>query len=105
IRIFDCEITRSTRSGIVLNEVAGSITKTQVTGVADVAIYSLDACGLTLQNNVIRDAGNTGILVMRSVKGDDGTLILDNRIENVANLSGGSGQYGNAINVFRAGNV
>ena len=31
--------------------------------------------------------------------------MVDNRIENIDNRSGGSGQYGNAINVFRAGNV
>src|SRR6202035_3686413 len=36
---------------------------------------------------------------------DDGTMVVDNRIENVANRSGGSGQYGNAINAFRAANV
>ena len=42
---------------------------------------------------------------MRSKNGDDGTLVIDNRIEDVANVSGGSGQYGNAINVFRAAGV
>ena len=31
--------------------------------------------------------------------------MLDNRIEDIADARGGSGQYGNAINVFRAGNV
>ena len=61
--------------------------------------------GLTIQNNIVRGAGNGGILVHRSTKGDDGTLVLDNRIEDIANVCGGSGQYGNAINVFRAGNV
>ena len=30
---------------------------------------------------------------------------IDNRIEDIDNVAGGSGQYGNAINVFRAGNV
>jgi len=105
LRITDCEFVGSSRCGIVLNQVAGAVTGNTVTGVADVAIYSLDARGLTIQGNTIRDAGNTGILVMRSIKGDDGTLIVDNRIEKVANRSGGSGQYGNAINVFRAGNV
>ena len=32
-------------------------------------------------------------------------MVVDNRIENIDNRSGGSGQYGNAVNVFRAGNV
>jgi uncharacterized secreted repeat protein (TIGR03808 family) len=105
IRITDCEILNSNRSGIVLHEVAGVVSGTSVSGAAEVAIYSLDARGLVIQNNVLNDIGNTGILVMRSAKGDDGTLILDNRIDNVANTRGGSGQYGNAINVFRAANV
>ena len=32
----------------------------------------------------MRDAGNNGILVWRSAKGDDGTLVIDNRIEDIA---------------------
>jgi uncharacterized secreted repeat protein (TIGR03808 family) len=32
-------------------------------------------------------------------------LVLDNRIEDIKAAPGGSGQYGNAINAFRAGNV
>jgi hypothetical protein len=37
--------------------------------------------------------------------GIDGTIVLDNWIEKIDNRSGGTGQYGNAINVFRAVNV
>jgi uncharacterized secreted repeat protein (TIGR03808 family) len=53
----------------------------------------------------VRGAGNNGILVWRSQPGDDGTLVADNRIEGIANKAGGSGEYGNAVNVFRANNV
>ena len=60
---------------------------------------------MRIAGNTVRSAGNGGILLWRSTAGDDGTLVVDNRIENVANRSGGSGQYGNAINVFRANNV
>ena len=101
----DCEVTGSGRGGIRLEGVQGTVSGNTVAKTADVAIYSLDARGLTIQNNIVRGAGNGGILVHRSAKGDDGTLVLDNRIEDIANVSGGSGQYGNAINVFRAGNV
>ncbi len=105
LRIMDCELTGAGRGGIRLYEVSGTVSGTTVAKTADVAIYSLDARGVTIQNNTVRDAGNGGILVHRSKQGDDGTLIIDNRIEDIANVSGGSGQYGNAINVFRAGNV
>ena len=36
---------------------------------------------------------------------DDGTIVVDNRIENIKAGPGGTGQYGNAINAFRANNV
>jgi uncharacterized secreted repeat protein (TIGR03808 family) len=104
-RVTDCEILNSGRAGLRLDAVEGAVTGTTIAKSADVAIYSLDALGLVISGNVIRGAGNGGILVHRSQKGDDGTLILDNRVEDIANVSGGSGQFGNAINVYRAANV
>jgi uncharacterized secreted repeat protein (TIGR03808 family) len=105
LRMTDCQITGSGRGGLRLDAVRGIVSDTTITNSADVALYSLDARGLTIQNNIVRRAGNGGILVHRSMKGDDGTLVLDNRIEDIGNVSGGSGQFGNAINVFRAANV
>lgn len=105
LRIMDCEVTGSGRNGIRLDGVQGIVSSTTVAKVADVAIFSVDARGLTIQGNTVRGAGNGGILVHRSTIGDDGTLVIDNRIEDVANRSGGTGQYGNAINVYRSANV
>jgi uncharacterized secreted repeat protein (TIGR03808 family) len=104
-RMIDCEVRRSSRHGIALESVDGAVTGTSVMDVTEGAIFSRDARGLTIQNNTVRGAGNNGILVWRSAKGDDGTMVIDNRIEEVAAKRGGSGQYGNAINVFRADNV
>jgi uncharacterized secreted repeat protein (TIGR03808 family) len=104
-RILDCTVTNSSRSGILLDGIAGIVTGNTLSKIADVAIFSRDAAGLTIQGNSVHHAGNGGILVHRSKKGDDGTLVADNRIEDIANSRGGSGQYGNAINVFRAANV
>jgi uncharacterized secreted repeat protein (TIGR03808 family) len=105
LRIVDCDIVNSGRAGLRLDSVEGAITGNNISHSADVALYSRDARGLVIANNNVRGAGNGGILVHRSQKGDDGTLVIDNRIEDIANVSGGSGQFGNAINVFRAGNV
>jgi uncharacterized secreted repeat protein (TIGR03808 family) len=95
----------SGRHGIHLEGVAGEITGTTVSGAADVAIISYDAKGLTIARNIVREAGNNGIQILREVAGDDGTMILDNRIEDIRNDSGGSGQFGNAVNAHRAGRV
>jgi uncharacterized secreted repeat protein (TIGR03808 family) len=104
LRIADCEIVGAGRNGIALEAMDGDVTGNTI-GAADAAIFSTDARGLRIAGNTVRNAGNGGILVWRSTAGDDGTLVVDNRIESIANKSGGSGQYGNAINVFRANNV
>jgi len=104
IRVTDCEIVNSGRNGISLESVEGEVSANSISG-GDAAIFAIDARGLKISGNTIRGPGNGGILVWRSAPGDDGTLIVDNRIEGVMNKAGGSGQWGNAINVFRADNV
>jgi len=105
VRILDCDILAAGRHGVMLEGIEGEVTGSTVVGAEDAAIFSLDARGLRLTGNTIRAAGNNGILVWRNAPGDDGTLVLDNRIEEIAARAGGSGQNGNAVNVFRAGNV
>jgi len=105
VRIEDCEVTTPTRHGIVLEQIEGAVTRTSVAAPAGTAIHSLDAHGLIIAGNIIRGAGNNGIAIWRQETGDDGTMVLDNVIEDTAARDGGSGQNGNAINVFRADNV
>jgi uncharacterized secreted repeat protein (TIGR03808 family) len=105
IAIRDCEIIGPGRNGIVLEGIEGEITGTTITGALAAAIHALDSRGLVIARNTIRDIANNGIQVWRTQEGDDGTQVIDNRIEDVAAQSGGSGQNGNAINVYRAHNV
>jgi len=105
VRIADCEIVNSGRNGIALEAIAGEVTDNTVNAAADYAIFSNNAGGLRIAGNTVRGAGNCGISVWRSTPGDDSTLVVDNRIEDTENTSGGTGQWGNAINVFRADNV
>ncbi len=104
LRISGCEIVNAGGNGIALQAIEGNVSDNTIAA-ADTAIFSLDARGLRVGGNTIRGAGDGGILVWRSEAGDDGTLVVDNRIDDVKNKSGGSGQYGNAISIFRAGNV
>jgi uncharacterized secreted repeat protein (TIGR03808 family) len=105
IAIRDCEIVGAGRNGLVLEGIEGEVANNTITGTIAAAIFSLDARGLTIARNTIRGAFDNGILVWRTTAGDDGTRVIDNTIQDIAARSGGSGQYGNAINVFRAGNV
>jgi uncharacterized secreted repeat protein (TIGR03808 family) len=105
IRITDCEITGSGGSGIWFENVSGDISGNIITKSATTAIVSFDAQGLLVTRNTIQGTNDNGIEILRTAIGDDGTLVADNRIEDIKAGPGGSGQYGNAINAFRAGNV
>jgi uncharacterized secreted repeat protein (TIGR03808 family) len=105
IRIIDCEITGSGGNAIWFENVSGDISGNIITNTAATAIVSFDAQGLLVSHNSIVGTNDNGIEILRSAIGDDGSQVLDNRIEDIKAGPGGSGQYGNAINAFRAGNV
>lgn len=105
VRITDCEITGSGGSGIWLEQVSGDIAGNILSNIAATAVVSFDAKGLSVSRNTITGTNDNGIEILRTAIGDDGTLVTDNRIEDIKAGPGGSGQYGNAINAFRAGNV
>ena len=105
IRITDCEITGSGGNGIWFEQVSGDVSGNIITKSATTAIVSFDAQGLLVSRNSISGTNDNGIEILRTAIGDDGTMVIDNRIEDIKAGPGGSGQYGNAINAFRAGNV
>jgi len=61
---------------------------------------SFDARGLLVTRNTIQGTNDNGIEILRTAVGDDGTLVADNRIEDIKAGPGGSGQYGNASTRF-----
>lgn len=100
-----CEVVGSGAAAIALERVSGRIERSTVAGAASYAIHCVEAGRMQISGNHVRDCAEGGILVHRWRKGGDGTLISGNRIERIGAKSGGTGQYGNGINVFRAGNV
>jgi uncharacterized secreted repeat protein (TIGR03808 family) len=105
VRIVDCEIANSGGNGIWFENVSGDVSGNIISNTATTAVVSFDAHGLIVSRNTILGTNDNGIEILRTAIGDDGTLVLDNRIEDIKAGPGGSGQYGNAINAFRAGNV
>ncbi|WP_407165482.1 TIGR03808 family TAT-translocated repetitive protein [Bradyrhizobium sp. ORS 111] len=105
IRIRDCEFKGSGGNGIWFEQVSGDVSNNIFTDIASTALVSFDALGLSVARNTIKGANDNGIEILRTAIGDDGSIVADNRIEDIKAGPGGSGQYGNAINAFRAGNV
>ena len=100
-----CEVVGSGGSGVVLERVSGRVERSTIAGAASYALYCVEAGRMDIAGNHVRDCGEGGILVHRWRKAGDGALVSGNRVERIGARSGGTGQYGNGINVFRAGNV
>ncbi|RTL49710.1 MAG: TIGR03808 family TAT-translocated repetitive protein [Bradyrhizobiaceae bacterium] len=105
VRITDCEITGSGGNGIWFENVSGEVRGNIIRKIANTGIVSFDALGLLVAQNTIIDTSDNGIEILRTAIGDDGSIVIDNRIEDIKAGAGGSGQHGNAINAFRANNV
>jgi uncharacterized secreted repeat protein (TIGR03808 family) len=105
LTLSDCSLTASAADGMVLRKVSGRISDCEFGDVRGGGLFSEDAAGLEIIHNHVHDCSDNGILVWRSEIGEDGTTVISNRVERVGAKSGGSGQNGNGINVFRAGSV
>jgi uncharacterized secreted repeat protein (TIGR03808 family) len=105
LSIAECEIVGSGGAGVWLEQASGDVSGNHLTSIASTAVVSFDALGLAVTRNTILGTNENGIEILRNAIGHDGTLVADNRIEDIKAGPGGSGQYGNAINAFRAGNV
>lgn len=102
----NCLVVGSIEKGIQIDRSAGRIERSKVTGAGgDCGIYGFENRGLSILSNEVSDCVNGGILVHRWTPGEDGTLVRGNRISRIGALNGGTGQWGNGINVFRAANV
>ncbi len=105
----DVHVVGAGSNGINLVRCAGRITGSVIDGARDAGIFSLDADtaagGLVIAATTVTDCRDNGILIWRTEKGHDGTRISDVAIARIGNRSGGSGAYGNGINVFRAADV
>ena len=102
--IRDCHFTGGQGTALHLEGCGGHVSMCQIED-AGTAMMVNDSAGLSITNNLVRNCANNGILIWRSIKGNDGTLVSGNRISGIGARDGGTGQNGNAINIFRANQV
>jgi uncharacterized secreted repeat protein (TIGR03808 family) len=103
--ITNCRFTGTKGDGLRLEGSAGLVSGNRFARIGRSAIFSRDGKGVTIADNTISDIGNNGIQVWTSEPAECGTIVSNNRISRVDYTDGGTGQNGNGIIVFRAGNV
>jgi uncharacterized secreted repeat protein (TIGR03808 family) len=101
----DCEIVGSAAAGASLRSCAGRVENCRMRGARTVGLSLSQSRGMAVSGNVVADCGDTGILVIRDEEGADDTILRGNRVSATEARSGGTGQYGNGINIAKANGV
>ncbi len=105
VHIDACTFENSAASALALDRCGGRIERSTFRNAADAAVRAIESTGLAVTDNTVEDCGNGGILVYRWSAGEDGSIVTGNRVRRIRADSGGTGQNGNGVNVFRAGGV
>ena len=92
-------------SAVVLLRCGGVIRNCRIEGARHAAIFAMDGSGLSVTDCHIRACRNNGVVIRRNDKGEDGSIVARNRIEDIGALDGGLGWNGNAVNVSKTGGV
>lgn len=103
--IENCDIVGASKTALHLERCSARIEGNRISGAADYALYAVDGRTSSVSNNRVSGCGNGGILIHRFAKGADGTQVIGNRISDTGARNGGTGPFGNAINIFRADDV
>lgn len=91
--------------GLATSKSRITVSNCSFAGQTDAAIHAVDSHDLRITGNRIADCGNAGIRIWRSTSGSDSSIITENHISGIKANSGGNGQNGNGINVFKADGV
>ena len=102
--IEDCLLERSARHGLFLHQSAGQVTANTIGASGTAGIFALDS-KFVFDSNLVIDSANGGILVWRSSLARDDSIVVGNTIMRTRADRGGTGPWGNGVNVFRAGFV
>lgn len=105
LSIDNCRLTGCSKTGLQLEQCGGQVRSNRWSGIGEYGLYAVDSRGLSVSDNTLSDCGNGGILIHRREVGEDGSIVSGNRILRTGASYGGTGQFGNAINLFRANGV
>ncbi len=106
LAIRGCAIKNSAGHGVNLTRCGGVFAQNRIEHVRDAGFHSLDGLGFDIDGNHISDCGDNGVMIWTSLAGRyEGSRIRNNIIEDIHNISGGDGPYGNGVSIWGSGSV
>lgn len=92
-------------SAFAFARTGGAIRACRIANARQAAVFSMDGKGISVFDCVIRGCRNNAVVIRRTDKGDEPSIISRNRIEDTGAIEGGMGWNGNGVNVSKAGGV
>ena len=106
VSVENCHITNSSQVGFELDRSAGRVARNRIdTAVGDAGFFGLENTGVTISENLVEECANAGIMIYRWSRGEDNTMVANNRVRLIAAVKGGTGPYGNGINTYQSDGV
>lgn len=98
-----CTFENGPGDGLRLESCTGRVEGCHFKRIGRAGVHSNDGRMVLVQENVVERCGDAGLRIWRGEEGEDRSIVTQNMISHIGALSGGDGQNGNAINLFRAG--
>ena len=92
-------------SAIALERTGGAIRACRIENARQAAVFSMDGTGISVTDCQIKACRNNAVVIRRTDKGDEPSIVSRNRIEDTGAIDGGLGWNGNGVNVSKAGGV
>jgi len=106
VSIKNCHSTNASAYGLVVEKSEGHVSSNKIdNAVGFSGMIGLANNGLTISGNTVQDCANGGILAYRWERGEDSTIITNNRVRRIAAIKGGTGPYGNGINTYQCDGI
>lgn len=106
LSISECRISQASGTGLHVIGSAGIIRHTHISDVVGPAGFmGHNNSGILFTSNTVENCANGGILIHRWTRGEDNTIVTQNRVRRISAIYGGTGQWGNGINTYQADGV
>jgi len=98
-------IRRARYDALRLERCSGSITQCNISDSGRFGLYAIESKALNISHNTVEDCADGGIIIHRYEQGYDGSRVRNNTVRRISAVRGGTGQWGNGINIFKTDDV
>lgn len=99
-RLTGLTLSGALADGVYMEQCGGTVSDCRIEACGRFGVFSMEGDRLIISRNTVRQCANGGIILHRWQVGPEGARIIGNRISDIGAAAGGTGQWGNGINIY-----